>query len=112
MKKIAIHIDNSELNRRADEDRSFVIFESDGNSLSKKQSTLPGNKMANNFQSWIASEGITDLICFRIDKSLVEQLAVLKVQLFVGIRDKKPELIMEDYLNGKLCSDTTIMEEK
>ena len=69
------------------------------------------------FSAWVAilylleKQGVTDVIAYKVKNQIISLFASRKVNLFVGIRQNTTENLINDYLQGKLESDKSIIEE-
>lgn len=61
--------------------------------------------------SWIADQGITDVLTYKIDSRIMDLFAHYKINLYIGVKCTSADEIIERYLNGKLRSDERIISE-
>jgi len=61
---------------------------------------------------WSEKFKITDVIVHGIDKESMAVLSTTKINLFVGVKISNPDLLIKDFLNGTLRSDTHSIVEK
>ena len=111
MKRIAIPIVNNKLSENFGECNYYTIFEVGKKINSTKTTLLPDGIEAENLPQWLKSEGITDVITYKINKQIVNLFVAEKINLFLGIPIDAPEKIIDDYLQGKLISDKRIIAE-
>jgi predicted Fe-Mo cluster-binding NifX family protein len=111
MKRIAIPIVNEKLSENFGECNYYAIFEVDKKVLSTKTTCLPTDVSFFIISAWLKSEGITDVITFKINRQLINLLVAEKINLFLGIPIGTPDKIIDDYLQGKLVSDKKIIAE-
>lgn len=111
MKRVAIPIVNNKLSENFGECNYYTIFEIDNKINSAKTSLLPNGISAADLPRWLKSEGVTDVITFRINRQIVNLFVAEKINLFLGIPIDSPENIIDDYLQGKLTSDKRIIAE-
>lgn len=111
MKRVAIPVVNNKLSENFGECNYYTIFEIDNKVNSAKTSILPNSISAADLPRWLKSEGVTDVITFRINRQIVNLFVAEKINLFLGIPIDSPENIIDDYLQGKLISDKRIIAE-
>lgn len=111
MKRVAIPIINNKLSEHFGGCSSYDIFEIEGMNIQKKTFEIPSVATAEELPDWLASQGITDVIVYRVKKDIISIFASKKVNLFVGIPINSTEKLIDDYLNGKLESDKNIIKE-
>ena len=111
MKRVAIPIVNNKLSENFGECNYYTIFEIGNKINSAKTSLLPNGISAADLPRWLKSEGVTDVITFRINRQIVNLFVAEKINLFLGIPIDSPENIIDDYLQGKLISDKRIIAE-
>ena len=111
MKRVAIPISNNKLSENFGECNYYTIFEIDKKINSTKTSLLPNGIETAGLPGWLKSEGVTDVITYRINRQIVNLFVTEKINLFLGIPINSPENIIDDYLQGKLISDKKIIEE-
>jgi predicted Fe-Mo cluster-binding NifX family protein len=111
MKRIAIPIANGILSDNFGECNYYEVFEVDKTIKSTKKAYLPDNIKIDELPIWLNSEGITDVVTHRIDRSILRLFVSEKINLFVGIPIESPERIIDDYLQGKLESDKKVIAE-
>ncbi|MGE0020820.1 MAG: NifB/NifX family molybdenum-iron cluster-binding protein [Draconibacterium sp.] len=111
MKRIAIPIANGILSENFGECNYYEVFEVDKAIKSTKTSFLPDEIEISELVAWLKSEGITDVVTHRINRSTIGLFTAEKINLFVGIPIEAPERIIDDYLQGKLESDKKVIAE-
>ncbi|MEZ5106253.1 MAG: hypothetical protein R2757_17260 [Draconibacterium sp.] len=111
MKRVAIPIVNQQLSEYFGECNHYEIFEIDKKILSRQIVHTPAGIVATELPGWLEKQGVTDVIAYKVNKQIISLFASKKVNLFVGIANKNTELLIEDYLNGKLESDKKIIAE-
>ncbi|MEN8118396.1 MAG: hypothetical protein ABFS16_15530 [Bacteroidota bacterium] len=111
MKRVAIPISNNNLSEYFGGCNYYEIFEIEGKDIQKRMLDIPSVSDVTELPSWLEKQGVTDVIAYKVDKRIISLFASKKVNLFVGIARKQPELLIEDYLNGKLISDERIISE-
>ncbi|MRT92509.1 hypothetical protein [Ancylomarina sp. 16SWW S1-10-2] len=110
MKRIAIPIERGKLSEYFGNCNHFEIFEIDERFTEKNRLEVPF-KLKTELPNWLASEGVTDVIMYKIDKLILKMFQTHKMNLFIGVRIDYPNNIINDYIDGKLYSDDTIISE-
>lgn len=111
MKRVAIPILNNQLSENFGECNYYTVFDVDKKIKSTKTTLLPAGIDAHDLPRWLKGEGISDVITYKINRSIVNLFVAEKINLFLGIPISSPEKIIDDYLQGKLVSDKRIVEE-
>lgn len=112
MTKIAIPVKDDLLSRSFNACTYFLIYEiRERKIVGKKIDFFPDSFRAN-ISQWSDSSGITDVIVHYIDESSLEALSSTKINLFVGVKISTPDILVEDFLDGTLKSDTHNIVEK
>lgn len=111
MKRVAIPIVNNQLSENFGECNYYTIFEVDKKVKSTKITLLPVGIEMLAMPKWLKSEGITDVITYKINRKIINLFVAEKINLFLGIPIGTPEKIIDDYLRGKLVSDKKIIAE-
>ncbi len=111
MKRVAIPIFNDQLSEYFGECNHYQIFEIDNKILNKKRIEMPDGIVATDLPGWLEKQGVTDVIAYKVNRQIISLFASKKVNLFVGVSQKNPEKLIDDYLNGKLESDKKIIAE-
>lgn len=111
MRRVAIPIVNNELSEHFDACSYYEIFEIIGDKIQKKIFELPVLANTVELPAWFKNQGITDVIVFRMKKEIISLFASNKINLFVGVSINSSEKLIDDYLQGKLESDKSIIKE-
>jgi len=111
MRKIAIPVVNNTLSEYFGNCQNYVVFEIVDEHIVNKSVEVPPNKDIELLPAWIASQKITDVVTYKVDKRIISLFTQKKINLFVGIRVNSPLKIIDDYLNGTLKSDIDIIKE-
>jgi predicted Fe-Mo cluster-binding NifX family protein len=72
---------------------------------------LPAISDVKELPLWLKEQGVTDVIAYKVNKQIISLFASKKVNLFVGVPQKKSETLINEYLQGKLESDKNIIKE-
>ena len=111
MKRIAIPITEGKLSEYFGQCKHYKIFEIDRMEVISKLIKAPAEMDIGLMPSWISHQGVTDVVTYKIDGGIMHLFAKYKINLYVGIKCKSPEEIVQNYLNGKLKSDEKIISE-
>ena len=111
MKRVAIPIKNNELSEYFGGCNYYEVFEIEGKNIRQQKYELPQITSINELPSWLRSQGVTDVIAYKVDKQIISAFAANKVNLFLGIKQNTTQNLITDYLNGDLESDKKIIEE-
>ena len=111
MKRVAIPILKNRLSEYFGGCNYYEIFQIDGKNIKKETIEVPMVNDISELPEWLFKQGVTDVIAFKVNRDIISLFASKKVNLFVGIEVKSSEKLIDDYLNGRLESDKTIIEE-
>ena len=111
MRRVAIPISKNELSEFFGECNHYEIFEIDKKVINRKLVEIPLNMDISELPKWLKTQGVSDVIAYKVNKKIITLFASNKVNLFVGIAKKSPRNLIDDYLQGKLESDKNIIEE-
>ena len=111
MRKIAIPVINNSLSEYFGNCQHYEVFEIVDGHIVNKSVAIPPAKDIELLPAWVASQKITDVITYKIDKRIISLFIQEKINLFVGIKVNSPLKIIDDYLNGTLKSDNDIIKE-
>jgi len=53
---------------------------------------------------------VTDVVTYKINPEIIHSFIKNKINVFVGTTQMAPELLIQDYINGKLQSNTSALE--
>ena len=89
----------------------YLIYEIENRKIvSKKVEIFPKGFLLG-ISDWPEKLGITDVIAHKIDEASFAEFNCSKINLFVGVRISQSDLLIEEYLNGTLRSDTHYFTE-
>ena len=111
MKRIAIPISGEKLSEYFGQCDHYEIFEINIDSIQKKMAEIPTYSDITKLPEWIANQNITDIVAYKVDKQIISLFAHNKINLFVGVKVNTPNAIIEEYMNGTLRSDYSIISE-
>ncbi len=83
----------------------FLIYDSENSSCIRKDLRCPLDCELEMLTEWFIANGISDILVRGIDYDSVKKLNHNKIHVFVGVRKKKPEDLVMDYLNKILDTD-------
>lgn len=107
MTKIAVPVKDNLLSDVFDDCSSYVIYSINNKSnVGNKQIVSPLQSVSELLEG-INKSGITDIIVHRMDKLLIKYFSETKINLFIGVPIEKPEVLINEYLNGTLLSDVS-----
>lgn len=72
---------------------------------------VPSGKEVVRLLSWASNLGITDVITYKVDPSILKLFTQYKLNLYVGIQIDSPNEIIQDYINGTLKSDKKLFQK-
>jgi hypothetical protein len=87
------------------------VFEIDGGEITNKKLEFPPHHDVIKLPKWASSQGITDVIAYKVDKKIISKFAFHKINLYIGVKAEIPEVLIDDYINGRLNSDEQIILE-
>jgi predicted Fe-Mo cluster-binding NifX family protein len=111
MTKVLIPIEKNQMSEHFETCTHFGIYDIKNKKVSKNVIALPDDKSQKEFLSWVYDEGITDIILYKIDNDNLKLYNSLKVNLFIGIKCTSPDDIIQDFIEGILCSDGKLISE-
>ncbi|MCF8391571.1 MAG: hypothetical protein K9H12_12815 [Bacteroidales bacterium] len=111
MKRIAIPVKDSKLSEYFSQCGYYEIFEIEDNNILSSNLEISPVKDIEKLSAWTESQGITDVIAHKMDKKTISLFSNLKVNLFIGITINSTSVLIEDYLNGRLKSNSAIIKE-
>lgn len=111
MKRVAIPISNNRLSEYFGGCQHYEIFEIEGSEISKRTFELPDVDDVAELPDWLEQQAITDVIAYKVKKEIISLFASKKVNLFVGVPQNSSEVLIREYMEGKLESDKNIISE-
>lgn len=106
MSKIAIPVRDNFLCGDFSHCSCFLVYEINHQNIIGKKIDFFPKRFKNEIADWAEKYGITDMIVRGIDKESLEVFSTTRINLFVGVKISNPDLLVEDFLNGTLRSDT------
>ena len=111
IKRVAIPVSEGKLSESFSQCNYYEIFEISENNITEKEIKEPYKKDITKLPEWMASKGVSDIIAFKIDKSIIALFSPFRINLFVGIPVNTPCNLIEDYNSGTLKSNEKIISE-
>jgi len=111
MKRVAVPVVKGHLSEYFGQCSHYEIYEIDGENVKSEEIEIPPKEDITKLPEWAASEGITDIIAYKINKRIITLFTSFRINLFVGIPINTPRNLIEDYINGRLKSDEKIISE-
>jgi predicted Fe-Mo cluster-binding NifX family protein len=112
MSKIAIPVRDNMLSSSFNTCSYFLIYDiRDKKVVGKKINFHPDDFKAS-IADWSDRYGISDVIVHYIDETSLDMLSATKINIFVGVKMNTPDGLVEDFLDGRLKSDTHNIIEK
>jgi len=111
MTKIAIPVKDNLLCRSFNSCTYFLIYEIRDKKIVSKKINLYPDEFRANIDQWSGDSGITDVIAHYIDNKTLTILTSTKIDLFVGVNITTPDVLVDEFLNGKLKSNTRKLVE-
>jgi predicted Fe-Mo cluster-binding NifX family protein len=111
MKRVVIPIVDDSLSEYFGQCNHYKIFDiSDSKVISEKIEvpSVPGIEF---LPEWAAEKGVTDIIAYKVDRSIISMFALQKIHLYVGVRKTSPQDLIREFLDGHLQSDRKIIKE-
>ena len=106
MTKIAVPVKDNLLCRSFSSCTYFLIYEIKDKKVVSKKINLYPDEFRARIDQWSDVSGITDVIAHYIDHKTITILASTKIDLFVGVNITTPDVLVEEFLKGKLKSNT------
>jgi len=111
MKRVAIPVVNEKLSEFFGQCDHYEIFEIDGKKITRHNVNVAPMTALADLPTWTETQNITDVIVHKVDKRIISLFLAHKINLFVGVGVDTPQNLIEDYLNGKLTSNSSIINE-
>ncbi len=105
MRRIVIPVENNKLSEHFNRCSLYLIVEIYKEHISMKEYRSSRINDNEELVNWLINIKASDIVTYNIDKEVVNALINTKISLFVGITISNPNVIVENYLNGKLKSD-------
>lgn len=111
MKRVAIPLINNKLSEYFGECHAYNIYDIEDDKIQMKTIEITLETDILNLPNWLKTQGVTDIIVYKISRKIISLFAANKMNLFVGVKVNSPEKLIDDYRQGKLKSDEKIISE-
>lgn len=108
MTKVAIPIEKDCLSTHFGMCSHYAVFTIEKSKVLEKVKVKPDFSNIEEFPQWLRSMGVTDVITYKINPVLIPEFIKNKINVFVGTKQVAPDLLIADYINGKLKSNEEI----
>jgi predicted Fe-Mo cluster-binding NifX family protein len=108
MKKVAIPMTDCDLCDHFEEFQYFLVYDFENPVCVREDMKFPPNFQMEELPGWFIDNGITDVIARGIDIENIKILNHNKIHVYVGVKKKKPEDLIRDYLKKILETDETM----
>ncbi len=106
MSKVAIPVKDNLLSRSFNFCSFFLIYEVKERKIIGKKIEFFPYKFRSDISGWSDKSGITDVIVNTIDEASLSEITASKINIFVGVKISTPDLLIAEFLQGTLRSDT------
>ena len=110
MKRLAIPVINGELSEYFGKCSHYQVFDISGNQVKENVLEIPELNDIMKMPEWAKENGITDIISYKLDKKILMLFTRYKINLFIGISKRRPEELLEEFIEGTLVSDQSIIK--
>lgn len=111
MGKVVLPVSGECLSENFTHCSNYLIYEIENRKIVSKKVEIFPKEFLLRISDWPGDLGITDVIAHKIDEASFAEINSTKINLFVGVRKSQPDLLIEEYLNGTLRSDTHYFTE-
>jgi predicted Fe-Mo cluster-binding NifX family protein len=109
MTKVAIPIEKDCLSTHFGLCSHYVVFTIEKSKVVEKVKVKPDFTAIEEFPQWLIGMGVTDVVTYKINPVLIPEFIKSKINVFVGTNQIAPDLLVADYINGKLKSNEEIL---
>lgn len=106
MKKIAIPIVNNKLSAHFGYCDFFAFFTEEKGVITKREDIKSPTHQPGVIPKWIADQGATDIISGGMGSMAQQIFTQNNVNVVLGAPEKAPELLIQDFIDGKLNDGT------
>jgi len=111
IKRVAIPLNEGKLSEYLADCSHYHIYEIDGVNIEHSSLQAPALKGIEELPLWIADQGITDIIAFKMDRKIVSLFTGYKINIFLGAPFVSPRELITEYVNGRLTSNEQVIKE-
>ena len=109
MAKVAIPIEKDCLSTHFATCSHYVVFTINNSKITEKKVVKPDFSELEKFPEWFKTMAVTDVITYKINPVIIHSFIKNKINVFVGTNQVTPEILIEDYISGKLKSNEDIL---
>lgn len=109
MAKVAIPIDKDCLSTYFGMCSHYAIFTIEKSKVIDKILVQPDFTDIEKFPEWFKQMAVTDVVTYKINPNIIPPFIKNKINVFVGTNQIAPDLLIQDYINGKLKSNEAIL---
>ncbi|PLX11355.1 MAG: hypothetical protein C0594_03770 [Marinilabiliales bacterium] len=110
-RRIAIPVNTDKLSEYFGHCNHYVVYETENGNIISKTKNIPQVQKVEELPGWASSQKLTDVITHRIDKKIIGLFSMHKINIYVGIPIDSPSNLIKKYLEGKLKSDESIIND-
>ncbi|MBI9069540.1 MAG: hypothetical protein JEZ09_19745 [Salinivirgaceae bacterium] len=109
MTKVIIPINENCLSTYLMKCNHYAVFTIYNSKIVQTETITPDKSEIEDCSAWFKKLKITDVVTYKVNPKLIHTLIQNKINVFVGAMQQSPQLLIEEYLNGNLKSDDTIL---
>ncbi|MFB6341558.1 NifB/NifX family molybdenum-iron cluster-binding protein [Saccharicrinis sp. FJH62] len=109
MKRIAIPIQDNRLSSKYGTCDFLTVYATEGRKVVGKETLLPVTGSTEEIATQLNAMGIGIVITNFIEPGIIGYLAQHKIQVFIGVKNSDPDVLVRQYLDGQLTSDQKVM---
>ena len=110
MTKVAIPVINGKLNNHFGHTQEFYVFEITNNTINDPEILKPPEHEPGVYPKWLADMGVTDVIAGGMGHKAISIFNHNKINVFVGVPQKSPDELAEDFMNGTLETSDNVCD--
>jgi len=109
MAKVAIPIEKDCLSTHFGVCNHYAIFTIHKSIVVDVALVTPNFSEIEKFPAWLKTLDVTDVVTYKINPTIIPAFIKSKINVCVGTNQIAPELLIQDYINGKLKSNEEIL---
>jgi predicted Fe-Mo cluster-binding NifX family protein len=102
MTKIAIPVTEGKLNQHFGHTQNFYVYEVDNDRILSLDKIDPPVHQPGVYPKFLADLGVTDVIASGMGQKAISLFNQNKINVFVGVPIKDPDLLVQDFIEGTL----------
>ncbi|MCD4664211.1 MAG: ATPase [Bacteroidales bacterium] len=110
MKKIALPVAKNMLNQHFDHCQYFKIYNVENKMVINEELIKAPVHKSSLLPNWLANHNVTDVIAYGIRHKTIEILNQYKINVFVGVKMKNPNELVNDFLEGTLETNGSLCD--